>query len=103
MSNSRARRNAATLDRGVPEMRELHRLQLEHASLSLADATKRQSDANHLDDQVAKLAARLKDVQVKGLRWLFAAYHGEHRHGWHGGVLGDGMPPVFAEQRITGW
>lgn len=44
------------------EMKELHRLQLEHASLSLADATKRQSDANHLDAQVASLAARLKEV-----------------------------------------
>ena len=52
----------ADAERLSSEMRELHRLQLEHASLSLADATKRQSDANHLDDQVAKLASRLKEV-----------------------------------------
>ena len=34
----------------------------EHDGASLADATKRQSDANHLDDRVATLTARLKEV-----------------------------------------
>ena len=37
------------------------------------------------------LAKRLAEHQVEGLRWLFAAVHGEHRRGWRGGLLCDGM------------
>ena len=53
---------AREVSRLSAEMRQLHKLQLEHASLSLADATKRQGDANHLDTQVLHLATRLKEV-----------------------------------------
>lgn len=40
---------------------------------------------------IGGLARRLEDHQVFGVRWLYAAYHGAHRGGWHGCILGDGM------------
>ena len=39
----------------------------------------------------ARLAGRLNPHQVVGLRWLFAAYHGEHHPDCRGGLLCDGM------------
>ena len=32
-----------------------------------------------------------RQVQVDGVRWLYAVYHGGHREGCFGGILGDGM------------
>jgi hypothetical protein len=39
----------------------------------------------------ARLAARLSEHQSEGLWWLYEAFHGEHRAGWRGAILGDGM------------
>ena len=38
-----------------------------------------------------RLACRLGEHQRAGVQWMYAAYHGAHRAGLRGGILGDGM------------
>ena len=48
-----------------------------------------------------QLAARLNDYQRIGVEWLYRAYHGAHRAGCRGGILGDGMGMGKTVQSIT--
>ena len=47
------------------------------------------------------LARRLKQHQVEGVRWLFAAFNGCLKSGCRGGILGDGMGVGKSLQTLT--